>query len=147
MKRFSLYLSYVFCVIGFLAVIGMCAAFPIIGSERLSTVTHSAGSVWIIYLLSYLILALVLVSDLCLFMLLESIRKERFFTQKSVNLLLNISWASIFAGILAFPLTFFFVREAVFIAFIALFLGAVLRVVGEVIRKANEIKEENDATI
>ena len=64
-----------------------------------------------------------------------------------MRLLLNISWAAIFAGVLAFPLFFFFIREALFIAFVALFMGVVLRVVAQVIRKANEIKEENDATI
>ena len=147
MKRFSLYLSYAFCVIGFIAFFAMSIAFPILGIGPVATVANASQYAGIIYPLSYLILALVLISDVCLFLLLESIRKERFFTEKSVCLLSGISWAAISAGILAVPLFFLFIREALFISFVALFLGVVLRVVAEVIRKANAIKEENDATI
>ena len=147
MKRFSLFLSYAFCVIGFAAFLGMSIVFPIIGVNRVATVPNAADHTGIIYVLSYLILALVLVSDVCLFLLLDSIRKKRFFTERSVQLLQIISWAAIAAGLLAIPLFFLFIREALFISFVALFLGVVLRVVADVIHRANEIKEENDATI
>lgn len=147
MKRFSLILSYAFCIIGFIAFLGMSIAFPIVGIGWVATVSRAPSFTWIIYLLSYLILALVLVSDICLFLLLDSISKKRFFTERSVHLLQNISWAAIFAGILAVPLFFLFIHGALFISFVALFLGVVLRVVADVIRRANEIKEENDATI
>lgn len=147
MKRFSLFLSYTFCVVGFLVVLGMCVAFPIVGIRFLATVPGAERFAFVIYLLTYLIFALVLIADVCLICLLNGIYKNRFFHEKSVRLLLNISWAAIFAGVLAFPLFFFFIREALFIAFVALFMGVVLRVVAQVIRKANEIKEENDATI
>ncbi|MBQ5992536.1 MAG: DUF2975 domain-containing protein [Clostridia bacterium] len=147
MKRFSLFLSYAFCVVGFLAVLGMCVAFPIVGVRFLATVPGAERFAFVIYLLTYLIFTLVLVADACLVRLLIGIRKNRFFNEKSVRLLLNISWAAIFAGFLAIPLFFLFIREALFISFVALFMGVVLRVVAQVIRKANEIKEENDATI
>ena len=147
MKRFSLILSYVFCIIGFIVFLGMSVAFSIIGVNHVATVPNAADHTGIIYVLSYLILALVLVSDVCLFLLLVSIRKKRFFTERSVQLLQSISWAAIAAGLLAIPLFFLFIREALLISFVALFLGAVLRVVSDVIRRANEIKEENDATI
>ena len=58
-----------------------------------------------------------------------------------------ISWAAILALCIAFPLFFVVIREALFISFVALFLGVVLRVVKQVIAKATELKEENDATI
>ena len=147
MKRFSLILSYLFSVVGFLVTLGMCAALPLLGIERIATVPNAAHSAAFVYPLSFLILLLVLGSDICLFLLLNSISKDRFFTQRSVSLLSEISWASVIAGILAIPLFFLFIREALFISFVALFLGSVLRVVAEVIRKANAIKEENDATI
>ncbi len=147
MRRFSIFVSYIFCLAGFLAFLAMSIAFPIFGIGSVATVANASQYGWIIYSLSYLILALVLVSDVCLFLLLDSVRKERIFTEKSVRLLLSISWASIAAGILAVPLFFLFIREALFISFVALFLGSVLRVVAEVIRKANAIKAENDATI
>ncbi|MBQ1631444.1 MAG: DUF2975 domain-containing protein [Clostridia bacterium] len=147
MKRFSLILSYAFCVVGFLIMLGMSIAFPFIGVGRVATVPHAEQHAWISFALSYVIIALVLASDVCLFLLLDSIRRSVFFAERSVNLLRNISWASILSGLLAVPLFFLFIREALFISFVALFLGAVLRVVSDVIRKANEIKEENDATI
>jgi hypothetical protein len=147
MKRFSLILSYLFCIIGFVVFLGMSVAFPIIGVNRVATVPNADDHAGIIYVLSYLILSLVLASDVCLFLLLDSIRKKRFFTERSVQLLQSISWAAIAAGLLAVPLFFLFIREALFISFVALFLGVVLRVVADVIRRANEIKEENDATI
>lgn len=147
MKRFSLFLSYAFCVVGFLMTLGMCVALPILGIEQIATVPNAARFSGVSYSFSYLILILVLGSDICLFMLLNSISKDRFFTERSVKLLSAISWASIAAGALALPLFLLFIREALFISFIALFLGSVLRVVAEVIRKANAIKEENDATI
>lgn len=147
MKRFSLILSYGFCIVGFLAFAGMCIALPILGIERIATVPDAVQYALISYPLIYAILALVLASDVCLLLLLDSIRRDRFFTAKSVRLLLSISWAAVAAGILAIPLFFLFIREALFIAFVALFLGCVLRVVAQVIERANMIKEENDATI
>ena len=147
MKRFSFILSYSFCIAGFLVMIGMCIVFPILGIERIATVEDAAQYAWLSFPLSYLILALVLGSDVCLLLLIDSIRTDRFFTEKSVRLLLLISWAALCAGVLAIPLFFLFIREALFIAFVALFLGVVLRVVAQVIEQANTIKEENDATI
>lgn len=147
MKRFSLILSYAFCAVGFLTTLGMCIAFPILGVGKIATVPNAVRFSALSYLLSYLILMLVLGSDVCLFCLLNSVSKERFFTDRSVKLLTVISWASLASGILAIPLFFVFIREALFISFVALFLGSVLSVVAEVIRKANAIKEENDATI
>ncbi len=99
------------------------------------------------YILSYLILALVLLADACLFLLLQNVRKDRIFTTQSGTLLRIISWSSIFAGLLAFPLTFIFLYSALFVSFVGLFLGFVVRVVGQVIRRGTELKEENDATI
>ncbi len=140
MKRFSLILSYIFCVVGFLMILFMCAALPILGFRRIATVSAFEKTSWISFILSYAILILVLISDAMLFLLLDSIRKNRFFNDRSVLLLKNISWASIIAGFLAIPLFFLFIREALFISFIALFLGVVLRVFGQVIQRANEIK-------
>lgn len=147
MKRFSLILSYCFCIAGFLLFAGMCVALPILGVQRIATVPNAVRYACFSYPLSFLILALVLASDVCLLLLLDGIRRDRFFTAKSVRLLLLISWAAVAAGVLAVPLFFLFIREALFIAFVALFLGCILRVVAQVIKRANAIKEENDATI
>ncbi len=147
MKRFSLFLSYAFCIAGFFAMLAVAVAMPIFGIEQLATVEHAMQHRIFSYLISYAILLLVLLADGCLFLLLQNIRRGTVFSHCSVQLLRIISWASIVAGFLAFPLYFFFLRSAIFISFVGLFLGVVLRVVKQVIEKATELKEENDATI
>ena len=147
MKRFSIFLSYAFCIAGLIVMIFFAICLPVLGIRRVSTVPVQNQAPVISYLLSYLVIALVILADVCLFLLLRNIRHEAIFTHSSVTLLRVISWTSIFAGFLAFPLFFLFIREALFISFVALFLGVVLRVVKQVIGKATELKEENDATI
>ena len=147
MKRFSLFLSYAFCIAGFAVVLSMCISLPILGMQKIATVPAALQFARLNYPLSYLILSLVLLSDVCLFLLLRQVRCNQIFTARSCILIRIISWSAIFAGFFAVPLFFTFIREALFIAFVALFLGVVLRVVGQVIRKATELKEENDATI
>ena len=122
-------------------------AAPVIGLERIATVPFEQQNIFLAYLISYLVIALVILADICLFLLLRNIRRDVIFTLSNVTLLRVISWSSILAGFLAFPLFFLFIREALFISFVALFLGVVLRVVKQVIEKATELKEENDATI
>ena len=147
MKRFSLFLSYAFCIAGLIVMAFFAIALPVLGILRIATVPVQNQAPVISYILSYLVIALVILADVCLFLLLRNIRREAIFTHGSVMLLRVISWTSIFAGFLAFPLFFLFIREALFISFVALFLGVVLRVVKQVIEKATELKEENDATI
>ena len=147
MKRFSLFLSYAFAYTGLLVVLFFAVALPLVRIDALATVRHAEAYRVPTYILCYLILALVLTADVCLLLLLNNIRKGAIFTGRSVQLLRIISWAAIFAGMLAFPLFFLFLREALFIAFAAVCLGVVLRVVKQVIETATELKEENDATI
>ena len=147
MKRFSLFLSYAFAFTGLAVILFFAAALPVVGIRALATVRHAALYPVPIYALCYLIFSLVLCADVCLILLLKRIRLGEIFTRGSVQLLRAISWASILAGFCAVPLFFLFLREALFVAFVALFLGVVLRVVKQVIEKATELKEENDATI
>ena len=147
MKRFSLFLSYLFAVLGFLFTLGMCIALSILGMRGIATVASADRFAILNYTLSYMILLLVLLADACLFLLLENVRQNRIFTQKSFMLLRLIAWSAILAGILSVPLFFTCIREAICIAFVALFLGFVLHVVGQVIKTATDLKEENDATI
>ena len=147
MKRFSLFLSYAFAFAGFLVILFFAAALPLARFEALGAIENAASYRVVTYVLCYLILSLVFFADVCLILLLNNIRKGAVFTKHSVQLLRIISWASIAAGVLAFPLFFLFLRSALFVTFAALFLGFVLRVVKQVIEKATELKEENDATI
>lgn len=147
MKRFSLFLSYAFCIVGLLVILFFAGALPSFRPLTLASVPNAERYVVETYILCYLILALVLLADVCLLFLLSNVLNGHIFTKSSVQLLRLISWASIFTGFLAIPLFFIFSREALFIAFVALFLGVVLRVVKQIIEKATALKEENDATI
>ena len=147
MKRFSLFLSYLFAIVGLFVILFFAVALPIVRLDPLATVQNAAAYRIPTFVLCYLILALVLCADVCLILLLKNIRIGAVFTKRSVTLLRIISWASIFAGVFAAPLFFLFTREAIFVSFVALFLGVVLRIVKQVIEKATELKEENDATI
>ena len=147
MKRFSLFLSYAFACIGLCVILFFAGALPFVRFDAIATVPNAAQHRVPTMILCYLILALVLIADCCLILLLQNIRKGTVFSARSVQLLRIISWAAIFAGVLAFPLFFLFLRSALFITFVALFLGVVLRVVKQVIEKATLLKEENDATI
>jgi len=147
MKRFSLFLSYAFCYVGLLVILFFAAALPSFQPLTLASVPDAERYAVATYILCYLILALVLLADICLLFLLHHVLRGTIFTKRSVQLLRVISWASILTGFLACPLFFIFSREALFVAFVALFLGVVLRVVKQVIEKATALKEENDATI
>ena len=83
MKRFSLFLSYLFAALGFLFTIGMCIALPILGMRGIATVASADRFAFLNYTLSYIILLLVLLADTCLFLLLENVRRNRIFTEKS----------------------------------------------------------------
>lgn len=147
MKRFSLFLSYAFAVVGLFVILFFAIALPIVRIDPLATVKDADLYRVPTFVLCYLILSLVLCADICLILLLKNVRLGAIFTKRSVTLLRIISWAAIFAGVLAVPLFFMFIRSAIFVVFVALFLGVVLRVVKQVIEKATELKEENDATI
>ena len=148
MKRFSLFLSYAFCIAGLIVMLFFAVAAPIFGLERIATVSLDRQNAVLAYLLSYLVIALVIVADICLFLLLRNIRRELIFTASSVTLLRIISWASILAGLAAIPLCFLLRLISVLcVAFIGFFLGVVLRVVKNVIEEGSVIKEENDSTI
>ena len=98
--------------------------------------------------LEFLILGLVLLSDLCLFRLLRNVSAGKIFTDGSVQYLRIISWASVLAGTAAIPLALLLgLVSLLAVSFIGFFLGIVLRVVKNVIEEGTIIKEENDGTI
>ena len=100
----------------------------------------------IIHILSYAVLADVMVADIILFLLLLFVRKDEVFTQKSVALVRGVSWCCICLGLIFMAIgMYFYIAWAV--AFAALFLGICIRVVKNVIEQATEIKQENDLTV
>ena len=91
-----------------------------------------------ITVLLYIALVPAYAAALALLALLRKVQRDEIFTQKAVG---NLRLVSYFAA-----LTVYF-RFAAFIAFAALFMGVILRVVKNVIARAAEVKAENDFTI
>ncbi len=152
-RRISVTLSYLFCAIAFLGIValGILLAFD----NSLSVLHYDSALLRVqgqyrfwTYLLEYAILALVLFADICLVLVLNNVRRGSIFTDRSVQYLRLISWASVLAGAAAVPLCVFLrLPSLLCLAFIGFFLGAVLRVVKNVIEEGTAIKEENDGTI
>ena len=101
----------------------------------------------------YLALLPVVVADILLIRLLGNVRRAEIFTPSAVSKLRGISWCCfaecliLLGGGVSFYKLFILPRAFLVIAFIAAFLGIVLRVVKNVIEEAVAIKSENDYTI
>ncbi len=146
MKKFSLIVSYVCCIVGFCVLVAACFYMPLYANGLFDFHGCERVAYPLLLVLRYLVLALVAFADLCLFLLLEAVRKGQVFTRRSVLLLKLISYSAILTGLLFLPFGFY-LPLAFALVFIGLFLGMVLRVVMQVIRKGVELQEENDATI
>lgn len=94
----------------------------------------------------YVILIPAFTADVSLLALLNLVGKEKVFTALAVNLLRVISYCCFVEVVLFTALSYYFLLGLV-IAFAALFLGIVLRVVKNVIEEATAIKAENDFTV
>lgn len=145
--KLSLILSYIFCFLGFIG--SFLGAFLIIFDMRLVRIPEGMEpSPLIVSLVCIaLLFLLVILANVLLVRLLNRVRHDEIFTEKSVSLLRSISWLSILAGLICIPLCFFWMVLPFIGLFVGLFLGLVLRVVKIVIQKATLLKEENDAVI
>ncbi len=94
----------------------------------------------------YLILIPAFAADVSLISLLRIVDRGEVFTASSVNLLRVISYCCFSEVVLFTAISKYFILGLV-VAFAALFLGIVLRVVKNVIEEAVTIKAENDFTV
>lgn len=141
-KNASVTLSLICCIVGFLGLVFLAWYFPHMIPETASR-TASVG----ILVLDYLLLVPVAVADGFLVKLLLLVRQRQVFTDQAVNCLRTISWCCfIEAGLFVATGVLFFGIDLV-LAFVAGFLGLVLRVVKNVIEEAVALKAENDFTI
>ena len=99
-----------------------------------------------ITVLLYIALVPAYVAALALLALLRKVQRDEIFTQKAVGNLRLVSYCCL-AECAAFAALTVYFRFAAFIAFAALFMGVILRVVKNVIARAAEVKAENDFTI
>lgn len=99
------------------------------------------------YALSFGSLLAVGIADGFLVKLLLLVRKHAVFSDKAVSCLRTISWLCFFEVVLLLCAMVFYRRPALLLAFVAAFIGLVLRVVKNVIEEAEALKKENDFTI
>ena len=97
-------------------------------------------------MLLYIALVPAYTAALALLALLRKVQRDEIFTQKAVGNLRLVSYCCL-AECAAFAALTVYFRFAAFIAFAALFMGVILRVVKNVIARAAEVKAENDFTI
>lgn len=146
-RKLSVLLSYIFAIVGFIALAGFCV-FSV--NELLyiwSQAEIDVATLITTLVVSALIASLVALADAMLLLLLRNVRTNRIFSSQSVQYLRIISWNSIAVGILSFPLCFLWKLFPWIMLFIGLFLGLILRVVKNVIEEAVAIKEDNDGVI
>ena len=143
-KNASVILSLICCGIGFLGLGAVAALLPVYLPSHggLYGETLSPGFV----AMAYVYLIPVAVADGFPVRLLLLVRKHQVFTDRAVSCLRTISWCCfIEVGLLLLGVWYFYMMPA--LAFVAGFLGLVLRVVKNVIEEAVALKAENDFTI
>ena len=99
-----------------------------------------------VHAMAWLALAAVLLADGLMLALLLRVRRGLVFTAKSVALIRGVSWCCLLLCAAFCGLGRWF-QLAFLVAFAAVFLGACLRVVKNVIEEATEIKSEHDLTV
>jgi len=103
--------------------------------------------VWLEFtIVVYIVLTFVIILVFTLFRLLNNISKQVIFVSQNTKYLRRISWCCfLIAGIL---LVFgIWVTWSVLVAFVAGFIGLILRILKNVFEEAVSIREENDYTI
>lgn len=141
-KNASVTLSLICCGIGFLGLIFLAVYFPFMTPR-----TENRAVLAAVLALDYLLLVPVAVANGFLVKLLLLVRKHLVFTDGAVSCLRVISWCCFIEAVLCLLTTKVFVLAHFAAAFVAGFLGLVLRVVKNVIEEAVALKAENDFTI
>ena len=146
-KNASVSLSLVCCGIGFLGLAALAVVFTILlvrGDEFLFG--PGTARTWMA-LRYFLLLIPVGVADGFLVKLLLLVKNHQVFTDRAVSSLRTISWCCFMEAALCLLTVRVFFPAHLAAAFVAGFLGLVLRVVKNVIEEAVALKAENDFTI
>ena len=146
-KNASITLSLICCGIGFLGLLAMAVLLTVL-LLREDTFLFGEGTArkWMA-LRFFLMLIPVGVADGFLVKLLLLVKQHLVFTDKAVSCLRTISWCCFIEVPLCLLTTRVFFPAHLAAAFVAGFLGLVLRVVKNVIEEATALKAENDFTI
>ena len=143
-KNASVTLSLICCGIGFLGLIGLGVLLPVYLPAHGGLYGETMPVKLVI--LIYLCLVPIALADGLLVRLLLLVKGRQVFTDRAVSCLRTISWCCFLeAGLLLLGVFYFYMMPV--LAFVAGFLGLVLRVVKNVIEEAVALKAENDFTI
>ncbi|MBE6932894.1 MAG: DUF2975 domain-containing protein [Ruminococcaceae bacterium] len=152
-RKLSIHLSLAICTVFFLVCVAGLFVLPPLTRmlidlpDNIGTrgeITQTGRS--FVLAMAYLGLGAVLLADGLMFALLLRVQRGLVFTAKSVALIRGVSWCC-FLLCAAFCGLGRWFQLAFMAAFAAVFLGACLRVVKNVIEEATEIKSEHDLTI
>lgn len=99
-----------------------------------------------LWIVIYAGIAIAYLADGAMLVLLNRVRHEQVFTDRSVACLRLLSWCCIGEAVCFFFVGYYF-RFSYAVSFAAFFIGIALRVVKNVIEEATAIKAENDFTI
>lgn len=144
-KKASVTLSLICCGLGFVGLAAMGALLPVY-LPMAHAGRYAQGLPPLLVALAYACLVPVAVANGFLLRLLLLVRRGGVFTAAAVSSLRTISWCCFLEAGLLLAGTGFFALMPV-LAFVAAFLGLVLRVVKNVIEEAVALKQENDFTI
>lgn len=144
-KQSSVLLSKGLIILGFIMTAIIIPFVP--SCARFFDTISDEKPVWMfLTVIIYITLVFVVILLTMLFKLLHNISKEIVFVDKNTNLLRGISWCCFLIAFIY--LVFGIAIQASFlVAFIAGFMGLILRILKNVFAEAVSIREENDYTI
>ncbi len=146
-KNASVTLSLICCGIGFLGLLGGAVLLTwFLLHDTFGSLDGIPGGL-MLYVRYYLLLVPVAVANGYLVKLLLLVRKRQVFTAEAVSYLRTISWCCFIEAALCLLTIKVVPLVHLGAAFVAGFLGLVLRVVKNVIEEATALKAENDFTI
>ena len=152
-KELSINISITISILLFIICIAAAIILPTLVNMLIDTPDNigsrdaitSFGRVFV-HMMSYLVLAAVLLADVLMYQLLRRVKNGLVFSDKSISLIRGVSWCCFLLCAAFFGLGIYF-QLAFVVSFLAAFLGMCLRVVKNTIEEAAEIKSENDLTV
>ena len=149
-KRASCLISIALTALIFVVIIVLLFITPMLCKKYLAqfcTISADGGfTAWLIFL-TYCVELIALGADISLFILLKNILDGKVFEEVNVGMLRIISWCCIAEGIIFTCYGIFGFYISYCVAFAAVFIGVILRVVKNVMEEAGAIKNENDLTV
>lgn len=130
-----------------LAAFGLMAVFlPRLVAWYCSVTSRSPDNNTVITAIVYLGIVPAVASAISLLRLLGSVKRGEIFTPAAVGNVRFISLCCFLETVIFAVLSYYFIFSLILV-FAAFFLGMILRVVGNVLQTAMEVKRENDFTI